>query len=477
MLPSNDSIEDVIEKALRLVTPSEEEREELRSVLEQSLSRVESAVNDLNLDAEVVPVGSAVRDTWLPGNNELDIFVLFPKQVGDKLVLGELIREIASKAFGENFEQNYAEHPYVIVKMGDFEIDLVPAYKIRPGERILSAVDRTPLHTKYVKSKLGDGVTSEVRLLKAFIKSIGAYGAEIKTEGFSGYLCELLVIYYGNFLEVIRNAASWTPPVYIDIEGTQIREMALRLFENSPLVVIDPIDPLRNVAAALSQTQFNRFKAASRAFLKSPDIEFFKRGVVGIKAEKVKLPSVIDELNSRGTHLVVLGFEGLEGLGKEVLWSQAKRAARVIHEELEKHGFSPIWSSGWTDESSTVFIATEIHYSRIPMLEKKVGPPVGHKEESSFLKKYLGSDELLGGPYIEGERWFVYRKRRFNEVSLLISELVKRNRLPTYLRGRTFKLITENEMSLLPQWVLNEIWREIKKEEFFVKYLAENSEE
>ncbi len=466
----------VLEQAKRLVTPSDEERRKLERVLEEAVSRVRRAVDELGFDAEVVPVGSAVRDTWLPGNYELDIFVLFPKEVGGKDVLGELIREIAAKAFGE-YVQNYAEHPYVMVKLEEFDIDLVPAYRIGKGERIVSSVDRTPLHNSYVKSKLRS--PTEVRLLKAFLKSIEAYGAEERVGGFSGYLCEVLVIYYGGFLEVLKAAKDWQPPVYIDPEDHLGEEYASVLFPKDPLVVIDPVDPRRNVAAALTLTQFNRFRVAARAFLISPSIEFFERA---FRSSKVRVRSnvVEEELERRGTHLVVVELSKLDEpdqLSKELLWSQAKKLGRILGDELRKHGFDPMWSSGWTDESSTIVVAAEIPHLLLPTVERREGPPVGMRDEGNFLLKYVGNEVTLGGPFIKEDRWYVFRRRKYREATLLVSEVFRGQRLPSILRGRAkIRVLTERELASLGQWALNEIWKELKKEEFFVRLLAEGLE-
>ncbi len=470
--PSSD-IDEVLEQARRLVSPSEEERKKLEHVLEEAVGRVRRAIHELGFDAEVVPVGSAVRDTWLPGNYELDIFVLFPKEVGDKEVLGDLIREIASKAFGK-YIQNYAEHPYVMVKLEGFDIDLVPAYRIGKGERIVSSVDRTPLHNSYVKSKLRS--PTEVRLLKAFLKSIGAYGAEEKVGGFSGYLCEILIIYYGSFIRVLEAAEGWHPPVYIDPEDHLGEEYASVLFPKGPLVVIDPVDPKRNVAAALTLTQFNRFRVAARAFLMNPSIEFFERA---LRPPKVRIKSSVveEELRRRGTHLVVVEFSKLnepDQLSRELLWSQAKKLGRIFEDELRKHGFEPIWSSGWTDESSTIVIAAEVPHLLLPALERREGPPVGMKEEDNFLLKYVGSEVTLGGPFVREDRWYVFRRRKYREASLLASEVFRGQRLPSILRGRAkIRVLTEGELASLGQWALNEIWKELKKDEFFVRLLVE----
>lgn len=469
---TSSKIEEVLREALLLVTPSDEERSLLESTLREVIDKVSGAVRKLGLDAQVVPVGSAVRDTWLPGNYELDVFVLFPKETGDKKVLGDLIIEIAREVF-EEYEQNYAEHPYVKVKYKNFEVDLVPAYSISHGERIKSAVDRTPLHNSYVKSKLKS--PDDVRLLKAFMKSIDAYGAEERVGGFSGYLCELLIIHFGDFLSLIESAAGWGSRVYIDPEGHLTEEYALAVFKG-PMIVVDPVDPRRNVAAALTETQFNRFKVAAKSFLRNPSLEFFERGLRKA-THRCTLKQVEKELSERKTRIVFVEFSGLNDLSRELLWSQAKRIARLLEDELERNGFEVVWISGWTDERSSIYVASELLYLTLPVLEKRQGPPVGSSEETNFLKTYLDSEECLGGPFIEGDRWYVYRRRKYSDATLLISSVITGGKIPPILRGRAkFRILTDRELPLLDRWLLNEIYREMKKEEFFLKHFVVSGE-
>ncbi|WP_054857568.1 hypothetical protein [Vulcanisaeta sp. JCM 16159] len=146
----------------------------------------------------------------------------------------------------------------------------------KPGEKPLTAADRTPLHTEFIKSKLGQRNT-DVRLLKAFFKSVGIYGAEIKVQGFSGYVSELLVIHYGSFINVIKAISNWPiKHVFIDMTGTYNERDAVRKFK-SPVIIIDPVDPNRNAAASISRDVLSMAIAASREFLRNPRKEFFMK--------------------------------------------------------------------------------------------------------------------------------------------------------------------------------------------------------
>ena len=156
----------------------------------------------------------------------------------------------------------------------DVWVNIVPCFKVKVGKWI-SATDRTPFHTDYIKSYLDDNLVKEVRLLKRFMKGINVYGAEIKVGGFSGYLCELLVLNYGSFLNVLSSVSNWKKRTIIDYEGHYKGNNKIKEKFVEPLIIVDPVDKERNVAAAVRKERYNDFVAASRAFLKSPHLNFF----------------------------------------------------------------------------------------------------------------------------------------------------------------------------------------------------------
>ena len=89
------------------------------------------------------------------------------------------------------------------------------------------------------------------------------------TEGFSGYLCELLVLHYGGFAPLLRAASEWGPHLKIDIEHHAAKEF------DEPLIVIDPVDPRRNVAAAVSIDRMAEFVELARGDCEAPSETFF----------------------------------------------------------------------------------------------------------------------------------------------------------------------------------------------------------
>lgn len=142
--------------------------------------------------------GSVAKDTWVRDSADVDIFMRVSPQL-TKTQLKEVCLPIARRALRPHeIVERFAEHPYVesTVKLRDGEsvrVNVVPCYKVEKGNW-LSATDRSPYHTEYIKQHLAKTQRDEVRLLKAFMRGIGGYGADIKTGGFSGMLCETLIL-------------------------------------------------------------------------------------------------------------------------------------------------------------------------------------------------------------------------------------------------------------------------------------------
>src|SRR5208282_4971638 len=133
-----------------------------------------------------------------------------------------------------------------------------------------------PYHTEYVRQHLTSAQRDEVRLLKAFMRGIGAYGADIKTGGFSGMLCETLIASRGEFEQVVEDFSVWRETRFIDVENyfQGMEDEVHRIFQDA-LIVIDPVDKGRNLGAAVRREQLWNFVAASRFLIARPSTSLF----------------------------------------------------------------------------------------------------------------------------------------------------------------------------------------------------------
>ncbi|MEM2093471.1 MAG: CCA tRNA nucleotidyltransferase, partial [Candidatus Bathyarchaeia archaeon] len=310
-------IAEICNQVLKRITPNEEDRGKIEALAERLKERVASVAKDFGVEALVRVEGSVAKDTWLREEPDIDIFMRLPTSI-PRQSLGETALKIARKALeGYRQVERFAEHPYLEAFVDDVRVNVVPCYMTVPGEW-LSATDRTPYHTDYVNNHLSWKMRNEVRLLKRFMKGIGVYGAEIKTGGFSGYLCELLILHYGSFINLLKAFAQYRKRLVIDVKkhyGDSLDELDLLFPE--PLVIVDPVDKGRNVASAVQPQKLFTLIVASRAFLKNPSLNFF------YPPETMPLPAdkLVETIERRGSHMIFIIFEGIDA-APDVLWGQ-----------------------------------------------------------------------------------------------------------------------------------------------------------
>ena len=246
------------------IKPTIDELNQLNEVSSRLISYLQNLCDGENLNANVALVGSVAKNTALKGKSDIDIFIAFPLDT-DKKFLKQKGLELAHKCcdeFKSTPEHHFASHPYVTTHINDFEVDIVPCYAIEDGSQLKSAVDRTILHTRYVKANLKEGQEDEVLLLKRFMAMTGTYGSEFKVGGFAGYLCELLIIHYGTFENTLKKAINWKFGHSIDLENYGTSKQF-----NDPLIVIDPTDENRNVGAALRLEKLAEFIQSARNYI------------------------------------------------------------------------------------------------------------------------------------------------------------------------------------------------------------------
>jgi tRNA nucleotidyltransferase (CCA-adding enzyme) len=287
-------------------------------------------------------------------------------------------------------------------------VNIVPCYCAKRGEW-LSATDRTPFHTNYVRRRLAKTLREEVRLLKKFMQGIRVYGAEIKTGGFSGYLCELLILHYGSFAKMLESFAACPMRIVVDIEGYyKNREKELQLLFPEPLVVIDPVDKSRNVAAAVKAQKIHTFIGAARAFLRKPSIDFFYPS----KTRTLPVKTLRKTFEEKGSALIFLTCQAVEAV-PDVLWGQLYRTQRSLKKLLELNDFRVLRDAVWSDETTVSTFVFELEERTIPKVKKHLGPPLERQTEcEDFLAKYVGHDGVVSGPYMENGRWVVELPRK-----------------------------------------------------------------
>ena len=128
--------------------------------------------------------GSAARGTYLSDRLDIDLFLLFPPDLPRDRLREEGLA--LGRAILSDPETRYAEHPYLRGRFEGFAVDAVPGYAVDDPSRPLSPVDRTPFHQAYLSSRENPELVTQIRLVKLFLRTLGIYGSEARTEGFSG---------------------------------------------------------------------------------------------------------------------------------------------------------------------------------------------------------------------------------------------------------------------------------------------------
>ena len=150
-----NQFDEVCDKVLDRIEPTPAEQEQTLHLAELLRRRVAVAIEEAHLEASVAVGGSVAKDTWLRGEADIDIFILFSQGLS-KLQLGDLGLRIAKQAVaGHPTRERYAEHPYLEAFIDDLRVNIVPCFDAQPGQW-RSAADRSPHHTRYVNGRFGD---------------------------------------------------------------------------------------------------------------------------------------------------------------------------------------------------------------------------------------------------------------------------------------------------------------------------------
>lgn len=430
---------------LSKIKPDEIEKEKVESLADSMIVFINNLAIEKGISTEAFLVGSVAKKTWLSGKADIDIFLHFPletpldqlKEQG--LYLGhECIKKMSGK-----WEERYASHPYVTGHINGYNVDFVPCYRIENSKQLKSAVDRTILHTHYIKNHLKEDQINDVLILKKFMEGIETYGSEFKTGGFAGYICELLILKYGSFQNVLKAAASiWKQGSVIDLEdyGTG------NLFSD-PLVVVDPVDKKRNVAAALTTQKMAEFIVSSRNFLKYPKIEYFN--VVNHCSD---INAIKNKFNVRGTKTFLICFNPPK-IPADAIYPQLKKTEISLSSKLDLEGFKVFKSSYWTDESKIAFIILELGVWSIPSYKNHEGPKVWDElHQERFLSKY-GNEA-----WVEDDRWMVKVPQNNNSVEIMLEFFLKKENIHHLRIGKHLKdaILKNNQIIEMKEFLSTE---------------------
>lgn len=413
-MKENEEIKRICRAVIERIRPDEEERRRVKAVIDLIITKINKNASEMGIEAHAISVGSTARNTWIRGEADIDIFIMFPAAMSEEYLKEKGLA--VAKSISDRYEERYASHPYIHAYFYDaegkteHEADLVPCFSVKDASLLKSAVDRTPFHNEYIVKRI-PGLEDEVLLLKQFLKSAGIYGSEQRRKGFSGYLCELLILNYSSFVALLKNASQWNYGERIDIEGRG----KYKGTGKDPLIVIDPVDPNRNVAAAVSLDSFCRLIDSARDFLACPDASFFSHA----KKKEMSRAEFVKRIKERGTEFVMVLFEAPDVVD-DILFPQLRKAEASVINLIERNGFK-VYRSDVSVEGNKAFLIFELLVWTLPQVKKHLGPPVTSKYHSEeFKSKYASRPSFR----IENGRYVVEVERKYTDVvGLLKNEL------------------------------------------------------
>lgn len=358
----------ILKQVLEEIKP---EKEKVREI-EEFLKKLNSEIKKNKIKAKAVSGGSYAKNTWLKGDYDADIFVKFDLNYA-KEDLSKLLAKVLKKFKPEKI---HGSRDYFWVK-NLIKFEIVPVLDIKKAEQAQNVTDFSPWHVKWVNTK-GKKYKDDIRLAKRFMKVNGVYGAESYIHGFSGHVVDILVIHYKGFLPLLRAAVKWKPKVIIDPTG-KIGKKATMILNKSkiqgPLIVIDPVQPERNAAAALNLKNFDYFIKKAKEFLKKPS-----------KEELFEYKKFDDEYFKKKGHLLFIEVDVPKGK-EDPVGAKLLKAYHFIRKKMKD--FEPIeggWS--WNRQKEALF-GYVVKKKKLPETYEQIGPKLEFKEGvKQFKKKY-----------------------------------------------------------------------------------------
>ncbi|MFC2134560.1 CCA tRNA nucleotidyltransferase [Bacteroidota bacterium] len=404
-------MKEILEKVKKELRPDKK----ILTEVDKTMEKINSLLKKNKVKAKCVKGGSIAKGTFLRNDYDVDLFVRFDYSYKDKL-LSDILEKVLKKEF--KFERVHGSRDYFQIH-GRIIFEIVPVIKISDYKKALNVTDMSPLHVDYIKKKLKTGQADNIRLAKQFCKSAKVYGAESYIKGFSGHILDLLIIHYGSFEKLLENAVNWEPKEVIDIEKhlkNPLKELDSAK-THSPLIIVDPIQPDRNAAAALNREKFFAFKKACKEFLEKPSEKFFR--VEGIKKKNT----------GNNEELIFLEAMSLKGK-KDVVGAKLMKAYEYLKRAIKRNDFT-ILETEWEFKEKGIFYFI-VKKETLPETVIMRGPPVSEKEGVKRFK------EKHKKTFVENKRLFAEEKRKYRTIKSLVKALLKEK----YVKERVKKIKT-----------------------------------
>ena len=389
---------------------------------DDTIDKINALLRKEKIKAVCMAGGSYAKGTILKNDFDIDLFIRFDYSYSKN---GKDISNLLGKALAPlKPELVHGSRDYYQLKKKNLLFEIVPVLKITNYKQAVNVTDMSPLHVDYVKNhmKKNPELLYEVRLAKQFCKAAKVYGAESYIQGFSGHVLDLLIIYYQGFENLLMQASVWGSKVIID-PAKHLKDPLRQLNRSktrSPLVIVDPVQPDRNAAAAVGKEKFDLFKRKAREFLHKPSEHFFAVKKLSAKELKAKAGK---------NRLVLLKAKPLKGKD-DVIGAKVMKCYEYMHKQLKKHDFK-VAESGWEFDHKASLIYYIIKNEKLSDQISLRGPPVKQKLDA---KKFRSKHKKV---FEKNKRLFAHEKRIYITPYQMVKELIHEE----YVRQRVAKIL------------------------------------
>jgi tRNA CCA-adding enzyme len=455
----------IFKKILKRITPDEVEIEHIEKVTALITKFIKNSQIPGEISIKFIePQGSTgLKQTALKNTADIDLFIgidpeiilnhHFSSKKEKKEFIHSKFKDLTKywlipclKDHGlNNVKMSYAEHPYVSADFKGIELDIVICFDVSRDylqkNGPITAVDRTPHHTRFIRDNINEKQKDDIRLLKHFFKCYNCYGdkSALGRSGFIGYSAELLIFNYDSIwnlflnFEEISSKIIYNTIIFNSIinpyKNKSYQTMKSKIFPNDYLIILDPTDINRNVGSSISNRAFKYINNQIQNFCVKPNIIYFNYH---------DLPS-IKQLNLSDKQLSCYFFTQFQEIQedhytkyRDKLYSLMEQIIRKASKEktLESRFINVIGELVFNTETGQYILAFSTDTPKISSKFKREGPK--KKSISHFLKfkdkhpdAFEENDQIfliLNRPFTQFKEFLIYN---LNQKSIKGLELIK----------------------------------------------------
>ena len=199
---------------------------------------------------------------------------------------------------------------------------------------------------------------------------------------------------------------------------------------NDPLIVIDPTDKNRNVAAALRLDKMAEFIQSSRNYLNSDKKEEY---FYPIKREIFR-ENILIQFKDNESDVIVIKFN-IPDIPLDTLHPQLKKTVESLCEKLNDEEFNVFSSGYWTDEEDIAIFIIELASSKLNKVKINKGPKVFIEQGCRQFIDAHGVENC----YIKDDFLVMNVERRFTKAVDFIDFVFTRDSISLIKTGKNLK--------------------------------------